>query len=82
MTRLLRARDIAEQLGISRSEAYKLIGRELPAIVVTTGGRGKRVHQDDLDAWVARKRQDAQREVERRGVISTFEAAVRRRRHA
>lgn len=81
---LLRAADVAERLGISLRQAYEVMRRELPTISVTSGNGGRRVHSDDLDAWIAAKREQAKAKLtaEQQGqeAVAAFEAYRRQKR--
>ncbi|MCE5209890.1 MAG: helix-turn-helix domain-containing protein [Chloroflexi bacterium] len=46
---LLKARDVARILGISKTQAYRIMGHELPAIQF---GRTIRVQTSDLEAFI------------------------------
>jgi len=49
---LLKAADVANVLGISKTAAYRLMGHELPA--VRFGGNTVRVRLADLNAFIER----------------------------
>lgn len=49
--KLLKAADVADVLGISRTAAYRLMGNELPA--VRFGGNTVRVRLADLERFIA-----------------------------
>jgi excisionase family DNA binding protein len=58
--RFLRVEEAGEALGISRAQAYKYIAAgELRA---TKLGRSTRIASEDLNAFVAAKRQETRRE--------------------
>lgn len=65
--------EVAEQLSISASQAYALVrSGELRAIKV--GGRGQwRVEQAELEAYIARKYKETEREIaqERAAAVSS-----------
>ena len=61
MTRFLTLDDVAEELAISRSQAYALVRNgTLPAMKV--GGRGQwRVERSRLEQWIDQAHADTQR---------------------
>lgn len=61
MTRFLTLDDVAEELAISRSQAYALVRNgTLPAMKV--GGRGQwRVERSRLEQWIDQAHEDTQR---------------------
>lgn len=59
--RLLRIGEVVETLGLSRSEVYRAIARG--ELVTVKFGRATRIAAEDLDLFIARKREEAAREV-------------------
>ena len=60
MKNLLKAKDIAERLGVSRSQAFVLMRSEIPTIRF---GRCVRVSVDDLDAFIEKNSSHATKNI-------------------
>jgi excisionase family DNA binding protein len=55
--RLLKAKEVADKLGVGRSKAYEMIGRrELPVVRI---GTAVRVPSNKLDLWIAAHTEEA-----------------------
>lgn len=75
---LLTGPEVARILKIGRTSAFELMASgRLPVVRVTPGGRGIRVHRDDLQAWVDAQRAEGRKAVEREQLITDIREAGR-----